>query len=280
MNKKCKIGMINFLNGLIPDYHFENTLFTKTYGLPAELNKLLREGDLDISPVSSMEYILNSSNYSILPGLCISAFKEVQTVGVFSNLAPTEWDRKKIYLSGASLTSKYLLKVICKKYLKVDPIFIEQKIEIADKESFEQIIKKYDGVLLIGDRVFEFKNNFQWQFYDLARMWFEATELPFVFALWLVRNNFIENNCEIISKVHYLQLEAIIEGLSHLEEVYEKNSKNLTFKEFSNFLENIMNYQLSPFELLGLKKFSEDLIELRMISDFEGFHFFDSKLQP
>lgn len=268
--------MINFLNGLIPDYKFESDLFEKVYGLPSELNQKLRMGRLDISPVSSMEYILNSSKYKILPGLCISAYKEVQTVGVFSQYPPNEWHQKKIYLSGASLTSKYLLKVICEKYLKVSPIFVDQEMDIAQKEDFDNVIAKYDGVLLIGDRVFEFQNNFDWKFVDLARLWFDFTELPFVFALWLVRNDYAVNNAELVTKIHYKQLESVVDGLDSLEQIYQSDSKNLSFEEFSNFLENVMNYQMSPFELSAMKRFSQDLIELKLVDEFTGFNFFDS----
>ncbi|MCJ8344222.1 menaquinone biosynthesis protein [bacterium] len=279
MSNKCKIGMINFLNGLIPDYHFTSDLFDKYYGLPAELNQMLRRGDLDISPVSSMEYLLNSEQYHILPGLCISAFKEVLSVGVFSHLQPHEWHQKKIYLSGASLTSKYLLKVICKKYLNVSPIFIEQDIKIANQESFSKVVEDYDAILLIGDRVLEFQNQFDWKFHDLAKLWFEQTDLPFVFALWLVRSDFANEHRQVVSQIHYKQLESIVDGLDHLDEIYQKDSKNLSFVDFCHFLENTMNYQLSPFEFSGLKRFSEDLIELKLLNNFNGFHFFDGNVK-
>lgn len=268
--------MINFLNGLVPDYKFESDLFEKVYGLPSELNQQLREGQLDISPVSSMEYMLNSSKYKILPGLCISAYKEVETVGVFSSFSPRDWDGKKIYLSGASLTSKYLLQILCKKYLKVSPIFIDQDMSVADSEDFHDIITKVDGILLIGDRVFEFQNSFDWKFNDLATLWYDFTSLPFVFALWLVRNEYADNNSDLVSKIHYKQLESVTAGLDSLEEIYSMDSKSLSLSQFKNFLENVMNYQMSPFELSAMKRFSQDLLELNLVKDFQGFNFFDS----
>ena len=55
-------------------------------GVPAELNRLLAAGQLDICPSSSIEYARNASNYLLLPGHSISSIGPVQSVLLFTDI--------------------------------------------------------------------------------------------------------------------------------------------------------------------------------------------------
>lgn len=66
------VGRIPYANLFPFFYYLENRCDSSLYkfinGHPSKLNKLLREGLLDISPSSSIEYLRNKDKYSLKIG--------------------------------------------------------------------------------------------------------------------------------------------------------------------------------------------------------------------
>lgn len=263
---KLKLGMINFINGLVPDYRLESLEFEKVYDIPSRLNFKLRTGELDISPVSSMEYIQNPQLYKILPGLGISSPGYADTVGVFSKTSPKEWDKKPLFVTGSSLTSVYLLKVLAKKYLKIEPDFVIQDTTEALSEDLNTLPDKYCGGMLIGDRALEMKKAApELRYFDLAQLWKKFTGFDFVFALWLVRSDFIRQNEALVRRFWTLQKMSVELGLKHLDELYEKSSELYSRETFRRYFHEYLNYDLSPAARAGLNRFIKDLHETGFI---------------
>ena len=272
-----RLGMINFSNGLVPDYELDLPGCTKRYDIPSVLNKSLYQGELDISPVSSMEYLHHSESYQILPGMCISSKNYVKTVGVFSAFKPDQWDGKKIYMTGASLTSIYLLQLLCKKYLKVQPEFYYQDALGRNDEDPEQIMKEFDGVLFIGDRVIEARQTLKCNYYDLAQLWYQCTSQAFVFALWLVRDSVAVSRPDQVEHFLNRQLRSIEKGLANLDAIYEANYQNLKFgrDELKEYLSHSLGYFLGESELQGLARFNSDLAECGFLNTAAEIRFFE-----
>ena len=74
-------------------------------GVPTELNSRLRNGEVALSPSSSVEYLQRPDLYGFLPDLSISAIGPVRSVLLFSRLPLTELDGCAVALSAASATS-------------------------------------------------------------------------------------------------------------------------------------------------------------------------------
>ena len=258
--------MINFLNGKIPDYSFFSDYIEKFYSYPTDLIEKLRRKELDLSPVSSAEYIFMQDDYFISPKICIASDGEVDSVGVFSKYSPNQWDNKKIFITGSSMTSKYLLKVLCKNYFKVKPNFIYQNQSETFSENISEILKKYDGALLIGDLAHKTKKNEKISFWDLGLLWKEWTNLPFVFALWLVHRNYCNKNKFLVKKVENLFLDSIENGLKNIQKIYEREDLSLDFIHFHKFLSSTMQYYLDQSKLEGLMRFSKELKKAGFIS--------------
>jgi len=264
--RKLNLGMINFINGLVPDYRLESSEFEKVYDIPSRLNSKLRSGELDISPVSSMEYIQNPQLYKILPGLGISSPGYADTVGVFSTMSPEEWDKKPLFVTGSSLTSVYLLKVLAKKYLKIEPKFVIQDSSEALSEDLSTLSDRYCGGLLIGDRAIEMKHVAPEQrYFDLAQLWKGFTGFDFVFALWLVRSDFVSQNEALVQRFWELQKMSVELGLEHLDELYEKSSGLYSRQAFKRYFHEYLNYDLNSEARAGLNRFIKDLHELGFI---------------
>jgi len=272
-----RVGMIDFLNGVIPDYQLNLHRCEKIYGMPSALNIGLRRGELDLSPVSSMEYILYHMNYKILPGLCIRADRRAATVGVFSSLSPKEWHGKRIYLSGASLTSIYLLKLLCKAYYKIEPVFIQQPPDRVIQESLSDVLKYNDAMLVIGDRVYEEQKmlDVDISYYDLAEAWRMWSGLPFIFALWLVRNEIADQRRACVMQIQKAFVRSISLGLKNLDEICDRLSHKWPRQQILEYFKVNLAYDLNPQGIEGLRFFIRELYRHNLIKENVKLNFFN-----
>jgi len=183
------LGHIDYLN-CVPFFHylrecgFQGEIIK---GVPAQLNQMLAEGSIDVSPSSSFEYGRNFSNYSLVPGHSISAFNQVQSVVLFSKKSLEEIKHSPIYLTGESATSVHLLKVLLRQFYQWDGVE-----GIVPAEPAEHWLEQGHPTLLIGDKALKYRTKLlasEWHCYDLAELWAQHTGLPFVFALWIARRD-------------------------------------------------------------------------------------------
>ena len=157
------------------------------------LSAQLQRGELDVALVSSFEF-LRKPVYRIVDGVSIAADGPVYSVIVAHR--GKIFDVQEIALDPASLTSVALLRVLLNK-LNLHPRLVPASGED---------VKSKRAMLLIGDQAIRFRqahaNDFD--FWDLAAAWKDATGLPFVFALWLVRPE-VSNVEEIAGQLRKLR---------------------------------------------------------------------------
>jgi len=170
-----QIGIVEYINALpfhlpyqLGELQTENSF---TYAIPSVLNAQLREGELDMALTSCAEYF--DGPYQLMPGYCIGAHKEILSVNLYIK---GSLDGARIGLTHHSATSIALLKVLCHHFWKVEPDFVP----LTENE-------EYDGFLIIGDDALKQMTIPGYQTIDLATAWYEATQLPFVFAVIAVR---------------------------------------------------------------------------------------------
>ncbi len=150
---------------------------------PALCVKFFCAGAADIAlvPVGALPDLAYESqahpNWAILDGYCIGAQRAIDSVFLFSEL-PLE-KLTTIYLDSHSRTSNSLLRILAAYFWK-------QKYQYLAEASHWKKIHNTAGGVVIGDKAVALKNKFPYA-YDLAAEWFRFTELPFVFAVWLVR---------------------------------------------------------------------------------------------
>ena len=119
-----KLGYIDYLN-CYPFYHH---MMTKSPldgvkvvpAYPSALNAMMREGALDMSPVSSAAYA-DVRGAFILPGFCLSSIGYVRSVVLVSRVPIEELDGRTLGLSSASQTSVVLLKMLLERHYGVRP---------------------------------------------------------------------------------------------------------------------------------------------------------------
>ena len=161
---------------------------------PANLCQQLARGDLDVALVSSFEFLRNPT-YRIVDAVSISSDGPVYSV-VVAHLGKVS-DIEEIDLDPASLTSVNLLRCLLAE-LAVKPCLIKRPAGVSSaagrtrrgEPSGSKSGSSTDRVrLLIGDQAIRFRQQHEneYHFWDLGQAWKKLVDLPFVYALWLIR---------------------------------------------------------------------------------------------
>ncbi|MGC8753811.1 MAG: menaquinone biosynthetic enzyme MqnA/MqnD family protein [Thermosulfidibacteraceae bacterium] len=273
-----KVGVINYLNTYPVYYGFEkgllkiprNTVIVK--GVPTVLNKLLENGEIDISVISSFEYAKNYKNLLILPNLSVGANKKVMSVLFLTRKPIEKLGGSKIYLTNASLTSKMLLLIYLKK------LGVKPKIE--EFEYSKELPKEeHDGVLVIGDDalILSHKNSYS-HAYDLAEIWYSMTKLPFVFALWCVNEKSLIEKRDDTANVIELIYKSKEIGKKNYRKIASEKSKELgiPYKKCMEYLKTL-HFDLDNKYLEGLKLFLKLAKEEGIINEEPSLRFYNSE---
>ena len=272
-----KLGRIDYLNCL-PLYEGLRQLpeepgFHLTGGNPAELNRKLAEGRIDISPSSSiLPAVSPDKNYFILPGIAIASLTEVRSVLLVSRRPLAELAGSEITLTSHSLTSVFLLKIILARFQGIDL----NELSFSGGEFFPAA--GAEAALVIGDRALElfYTPPAGYQIYDLGRLWHRFTGLPFVYALWLGRRELLAGKGPELNRLHQHILK-VISGLPpQLPGLAERQARATVFNrnQLLAYWQQAISYQLDAEALAGLRLFYQYAFELELIGQIPELKFF------
>jgi len=171
-SQALRIGCVKYLNARPLVYGYPDAV---AFDHPAALSAQLRRAELDIALVSSFEFLRNPI-YRVVDGVSVCCDGPVYSV-VLAHRGEIS-DIEEVALDPASLTSAALLRVLLAQ-LNLQPRFSP----VSRDE-----VNPTQAKLLIGDQAIRFRNEHrELEFWDLGEAWNKTTNLPFVFALWLVR---------------------------------------------------------------------------------------------
>lgn len=252
-----RLGQVDFINCLpinLPIELGEIKIDSKIISdVPSELNRLILSGDIDIAPVSSFTYIENKDKLTPISDLCIASNGPSDSVLLFSYFPIEELDRSKVALTYASATSNKLLEIIFREFLKINVTLDVKNLTLSE------LSKEYPASLFIGDHaLLEFSKKPRNLFiYDLGALWKKYTNLPMVFALWVIRKEALKNYPNEVKLITNQLEDAKKIGLSSLfERVIKKaQEKILLSKEFYVSYFEHLSYDLKPECKKGLELF-------------------------
>lgn len=257
---RLRLGRIGYLNTLPFYHHLDFALQGETLeldwkvGSPAEMNQKLREGEIDVAPISSLEYLNHRDQYALLPGLCIGARDFSASVLLFSREKIEGLNGAPVALSEESLSAATLLKILL-------------KFKFGFKNEFcvvpqdpEAMLRRSKACLVIGDRALFYRPEEFLYKSDLSEIWWDWTSQPFCFSLWAVRKEFYEQHPEEV-KVFCGRLKANLQkNLVDLEKLIREGfGITLADERFSTafgYLFNI-NYGFDEGMREGLELFYE-----------------------
>jgi chorismate dehydratase len=276
MTAKARLGRIAYLN-VLPIYFALENIFSENgfhlvRGTPAELNGLMRRGEIDLGSISAMEYGRSFRDYLLLPDLSISSRGAVGSVLLFSRVPFSRLDGRTIRVSAASASGAALVKILMAEIFGVQPRYQQGRLPGAPRE-------KCTAVMAIGDEALRLAAAGTLPFeLDLGQAWQELTGLPFVFGVWAVRRDFAQARPEATTALHRLLLRSRDWGLGSLAELSRVASArfNMTPAQILAYFRQL-NYSLDQEHEKGLGAFFHYLYNLGELDEAPELEYFNSE---
>jgi chorismate dehydratase len=259
-----RIGSVPYLNSKVLNYGLLKSTpeYTFESHVPSILAKKLRDGEIDVALVSSIEYFRNP-DYCILPDLSISGVREMWSIKLFHK-RPLKAARR-VALDPSSETTNSLVQIILREKLQLG-------IDFVQLNSGEDPLTRsdIDGFLKIGDPCLTYTPPPDYDALDLAQQWHQFTNLPFVFAVWLAHKG---TDLQGINKTLFL---AKREGLRNVDAIAraEAPKLGLEFARAKMYVSKIVHYDLGRTELGGLDLFRRYLVRQGLAPGGTGFEFY------
>jgi chorismate dehydratase len=174
-----RVGKIDYINAdplfaELPDGEVE-----LVPAVPSALNAMLREGRLDVSAISAIEYARAAEQYLLVPGAGISASGAIRSVLLLAPAPLEQLAGQTFYLSTGSATTVALLKILLARQYRI----------VARFERWDLAAGLPAGpVMLIGDPALTVPPQRTHPLViDLCAEWVRMTGLPMTFALICAR---------------------------------------------------------------------------------------------
>lgn len=241
-----RIGAVTYLNSRPLVQHLGGLLPTASISLdyPSRLADQLGNGLLDAALIPSVEYF-RRPGYEVISDACVAARGEVLSVRLYCRVHPG--DIRTLALDEGSRTSAALTRVILAEHFGVFPESAPLPLECTTADTTA------DAVLLIGDRAMHPPAERFVRVIDLGQFWYEWTGLPFVFALWVTRqDSSTEGLDEVLSHARDL-------GVADIPAIARSEAPRLGLSESTaqRYLTKNLHYHLTSAERSGLRLFCE-----------------------
>jgi len=246
LTQQLHIGAVSYLNSrpLIEGLGSLLPSANLVLDYPSRLADSLAAGRLDVALIPSIEYF-RQPGYEVVSDACVAARGEVLSVKLYCRVHPGAI--RRLALDEGSRTSAALTKVILADRYGVIPETEPLRMESTTLDSTA------DAVLLIGDRAMHNPAESFVEVMDLGQVWYEWTGLPFVFAMWVARQDVNTDGVDdALSHARDL-------GLERIAEIAAEEAPRLGLAESValNYLTKNLHYHLTSAERSGLKLFCE-----------------------
>jgi chorismate dehydratase len=241
MATPVRVGAVTYLNTkpLIHDLEALAPGIELVLDVPSRLADGLAAGHLEVALIPVIEYFRGGS-YTVVPDIAIASRGPVLSVTLFSRVP---WSGiRRVALDEGSRTSAALAQILLRRrhgvHPEVVPLPLDRQAEDADA----------DAVLLIGDRAMRACLPGFAHAYDLGQEWHDWTGLPFVYAVWAVREGV--DLGPVAAALH----EAKRRGIAAVGRIAHDEAPRLGLDAgfCRRYLANIIHFDLGPREQAGL----------------------------
>ncbi|MBA2950694.1 menaquinone biosynthesis protein [Streptomyces sp. PSKA28] len=254
-----RVGHIQFLNCLPLYWGLARTGtlldFELTKDTPEKLSERLVQGDLDIGPVTLVEFLRNADRLVAFPDIAVGCDGPVMSCVIVSQVPLEQLDGARVALGSTSRTSVRLAQLLLAERFGVQPDYYTCPPDLG------VMMQEAEAAVLIGDAALRANLHdaprLGLQVHDLGAMWKEWTGLPFVFAVWAARRDYLEREPVIVSKVHEAFLASRDLSLEEVAKVAEQASRWEVFDE--SVLERYfttLDFRLGAAQLKGVSEFA------------------------
>ncbi|MDQ4082217.1 MAG: menaquinone biosynthesis protein [Actinomycetota bacterium] len=228
-----RLGRISYVN-MAPLFFGLDAEVEHVSGVPTELNAALLAGEVDVAPISSIEYGRHAERLRLLPRLCVAAEGAVDSIQLVTR-KPLERIRS-VAVTPESATAAVLVRIL-----------------LPDAEHVP-LSESADARLLIGDAALASMFEDPTPHHDLGRLWRERTGLPMVFAVFACADPVSEGVAELEEAL----VSAHRASRAHPEELAREASARYGYPPgfLARYFEKL-RYHFGPRERAGLLTFFE-----------------------
>ncbi|MDQ0367426.1 menaquinone biosynthetic enzyme MqnA/MqnD family protein [Catenuloplanes indicus] len=221
---------------------------------PDKLNDALVAGDLDIGPISLLEYLRHADQLLLLPDIAVGSDGPVLSVNIVSKVPLEELDGARVALGSASRTSVLLARMLLAERWGVQPDYFTCPPDLT------AMLLEADAAVVIGDVALRgmYEAPRRGLFVtDLGQAWREWTGLPMVFAVWAARRDFAAQHPGRVKDVHEAFLRSRDLCLAELDDVAEAAARWEPFDAatLATYF-RALDFSLGERQVAGLREFA------------------------
>jgi chorismate dehydratase len=230
--------------------------------VPSELREMLWTRQVEAALLPAIDLQRFGAELTVLPAGCVACSGTAMSVRVFSHVRPHRIE--VLWTDSDSHCSVALAQVIWhfqfKRKIRVIP-FTAGKWDVAEDAQ---------AVLMIGDKVVsEPPIGFDFQF-DLGRLWYEMTGLPFVFAVWAASDS------ADLGELWRVLSAARRDGQENLEEIARTCGPRYGWPAdmAHRYLTQCMDYEFTDAHREGMEEFFDLAAEIGIIDPPEPLRYY------
>jgi chorismate dehydratase len=221
---------------------------------PDRLNDALVAGDLDIGPISLVEYLRHVDDLLLLPDLAVGSDGPVHSVNIVSTVPLADLDGRRVALGSTSRTGVLLAQMLLREKYGVRPTYFSCPPDLTE------MLLEADAGVLIGDSALRVRSEAAGRgliVTDLGAAWREWTGLPMVFAVWAARRDFAATRPGLVKEVHEAFLTSRELCLRELDAVATAAARWEPFSaaELADYF-RALDFSLGDKQLAGLREFA------------------------
>lgn len=243
---KIRVGKIPYLNSE-PFYYKLNRKEIELHTMvPSALSKAAEEGEIDAGPLPIVDYFRMEDRFTRVGQFCIATSQKSRSILFYSKRPIQDLDRATVGVTSETSTTKRLMEVLFANRFHVTP---GKYVSLSDPN---------DAFLLIGDEALRKRYgvpSYPYR-YDFGEEWYRWTQMPFVFALWVIRKDMGERAASYLENVLY---SCVDEGLEHMYTIGQmREDVRMSGKEIVEYFQGL-RYWAGVGEIKAMKLFREYL---------------------
>ncbi|WP_329161662.1 menaquinone biosynthesis protein [Streptomyces sp. NBC_01717] len=254
-----RVGHIQFLNCLPLYWGLARTGTLLDLELskdtPEKLSEQLVRGDLDIGPITLVEYLRNADQLVAFPDIAVGCDGPVMSCVIVSQRPLEELDGARVALGSTSRTSVRLAQLLLAERYEVSPDYYTCPPDLG------LMMQEADAAVLIGDAALRASLHdaprLGLQVHDLGQMWKEWTGLPFVFAVWAARKDYLAAHPAMVNEVHRAFIASRDLSLEEVTKVSETAARWEVFDaELLERYFTTLDFRFGAAQLEGVREFA------------------------
>lgn len=226
-----------------------------TKDTPDQLNEKLVSGELDMGPITLVEFLKHADQLVAFPDIAVGCDGPVMSCVIVSQKPLDKLDGARVALGSTSRTSVRLAQLLLAEQVGVTPDYYTCPPDLG------VMMQEADAAVLIGDAALRANLHeaprLGLEVHDLGQMWKDWTGLPFVFAVWAARRDYLEREPVVVQKVHEAFLASRDLSLEEVGKVAEQAARWEHFDEdvLAKYF-TTLDFRFGPDQLRGVTEFA------------------------